>query len=211
MAKKSDAENKPTKKEENPEHGLSGSEANERMSKYGHNELSEEKINPVMKKIESLIATFSNKEGWKRKRARLALVDIGKPAVPYLIKAMKHHKAEVRWEAVKTLGAIRDSRSGPDMVSALTDKNFEIRWLAAEGLIALKLGAIKPLLKALIKTPESWELRQGAHHVLHALERTHLLNKSCINLLNNLRGLDQEISVPLAANAALRSLFKPDK
>jgi 16S rRNA G966 N2-methylase RsmD len=58
---------------------------------------------------------------------------------------------------------------------------------------------------------EDYELRQGAHHVLHALERDHLLNKSCINLLNKLRGLDQELSVPLAAEAALRSLFKPDK
>jgi 16S rRNA G966 N2-methylase RsmD len=58
---------------------------------------------------------------------------------------------------------------------------------------------------------EDYELHQGAHHVLHALERDHLLNKSCINLLNKLRGLDQELSVPLAAEAALRSLFKPDK
>jgi HEAT repeat protein len=110
---------------------------------------------PLMEEIESLITAFSSKNGWKRRKARLALVDIGKPAVPYLIKAMKNSKSEVRWEVVKTLGAISDRRSGPILVRALIDKKFEIRWLAAEGLIALKFSAVKPLLKALIKKPES--------------------------------------------------------
>ena len=170
-----------------------------------------ERTNELMKKTESLIAEFSNKDGWKRRAARLALVDIGRPAVPYLIKALKHRKPEVRWEAAKTLGAIGDPCSGPALVDALADKRFEIRWLAAEGLIALKLDAIKPLLKAMIEKPESWELRQGAHHVLHDLERNNQLNKSCINLLNQLRGLDQELSIPMAAEIALKSLLKPEK
>jgi hypothetical protein len=181
------------------------------MNKAEYGALSEEGANPLIKKIESLIAEFSIKDGWKRREARLALVDIGKPAVPYLIKALKHRKAEVRWEAAKALGAITDPSSGPALVSALTDERFEIRWLAAEGLIALKLDAVEPLLKEMIKNPESWELGQGAHHVLHALEINHLLNKSCINLLNQLRGLDQELSIPMAAEAALKSLLKPDK
>ena len=170
-----------------------------------------ERTNALMKKIESLIAAFSNKDGWKRRKTRLALVDIGKPAVPYLIKALKHRKPEVRWEAAKTLCAISDPSSGPALVDALEDKRFEIRWLAAEGLIALKLGAIEPLLKGMIKNPESWDLRQGAHHVLHALERNHILNKNCIKLLNQLRGLDQELSIPMAAEDALKSFLKPDK
>jgi HEAT repeat protein len=181
------------------------------MSKCGCDALFAERTNSLMKKTENLIAAFSNKDGWKRREARLALVDIGKPAVPYLIKALKHRKPEVRWEAAKTLGAINDPSSGPALVSALEDKRFEIRWLAAEGLIALKLDAIEPLLKGMIKNPESWELRQGVHHVLHDLERSNLLNKSCINLLNQLRGLDQELSIPMAAGAALKSLLKPDK
>jgi HEAT repeat protein len=186
-------------------------EVDRRMSKYEYNALSEEGTNPLTKKIENLIAAFLIKDGWKRREARLALVDIGKPAVPYLIKALKHRKPEVRWEAAKTLGAIGDPSSGQALVSALSDERFEIRWLAAEGLIALKLGAIEPLLKEMIKNPESWELRQGAHHVLHALERNHLLNKSCIKLLNQLRGLDQELSIPMAAEDALKSLLKPVK
>jgi hypothetical protein len=224
MAKKSDAENGPTKKKQNSatgdvtsespvpaEHGLSDSETHKQISRGSHNDLCEEQTKPPVEKIERLIDAFSNKDGGKRRKARMALVAIGKVAVPYLVKAMRHRKAEVRWQTIKALGAIGDPRSGPDMVSALTDKNFEIRWLAAEGLIALKTDALEPLLRAVSKTPDSWELRQGVHHVLHALERSHLLNKSCIEFLDELRGLDQELSVPLAADAALGSLLKSRK
>jgi HEAT repeat protein len=190
--------------------GIFLSKGNINMEKKSDKD-TKEKANLPLEKIKSLIATFSCKDGWKRKKANSTLVDIGKPAVPFLLKAMKHPKAQIRWEAAKALGAISDPRSGPDIVNALTDEKFEIRWLAAEALIALRLSAIEPLLKAMIDRPESWELRQGAHHVLHALEQNRLLNKSCINLLNKLRGLDQGLSVPLAAKTALRTLSKSDK
>jgi H+-transporting ATPase len=62
MAKKSDAESRLTKKEESkttsdliselgvsPEQGLSDSEADSRIKKYGYNELTEEKVNPFFK------------------------------------------------------------------------------------------------------------------------------------------------------------------
>jgi hypothetical protein len=147
MAKKSDAENKPTKKKQNSttgdviseslvpaEHGLSHSEADEQTRNCAYNDSSEGQTEPPAEKIERLIAAFSNKDGWKRRNARMALVAIGKPAVPCLTKALKHQDAKVRWQTIKALGAIGDPRSGPDMVSALTDENFEIRWLAAEAL-----------------------------------------------------------------------------
>ena len=176
------------------------------MNKYGYNGLPGGDLNLLSDKIESLITMFSNKDGTKREKARLTVNIIGKPAVPFLLKALKDPSTVVRWEAAKALCAICDPRSGPDMVEALKDKQYEIRWLAAEGLIALKADAIKPLLKAIIEQPDSWELRQGAHHVLHALERDHILNKPCIDFLYILKELDQELSIPIAANNALKSL-----
>jgi HEAT repeat protein len=55
------------------------------------------------------------------------------------------------------------------MVIALYDNDFEVRWLATEGLISIGTACLKPLLEALAEKPGSLDLRQGAHHVLHDL------------------------------------------
>jgi HEAT repeat protein len=163
-----------------------------------------------LKDIKSLIAILVSKDGMARQKARHALIGMGSSVVPFLTEALTHSKAWVRWEAAKALIALRDPRSAPDLVKALTDKSFEVRWLAAEGLITLQRDALKPLFIALIGNPQNWDLRQGAHHVLHALEREGLLNEKCLLLLNALRNPEAEFSVPFAAESALLSLTRQD-
>ena len=106
--------------------------------------------------------------------------------------------------------SIKDAGASPGLVRALEDENMEVRWLAAEALIALRRDGIVPLLEALEHRPDSLFLRQGAHHVLHALEKDHLLNESTIELLETIRTLDADVAVPLAARKALETLrLKP--
>jgi HEAT repeat protein len=68
---------------------------------------------------------------------------------------------EVRWEAAKALGEIADPWSAPALEETLMDAGFDIRWLAAEGLIALGRAGLKPLLATLLKKADSVYLREG--------------------------------------------------
>jgi hypothetical protein len=119
--------------------------------------------------IPSLIAALSNGDGLMRQRARWALIDIGEPAVPFLIQALADKRERVRWQAAKALSKIGRPAAGPALVRALEDKYFGVRWLAAEGLIALRRQGLVPLLEALVDHSDSAWLREGAHHVLRTL------------------------------------------
>ena len=155
--------------------------------------------------INSLIADFAKQDSVSPARARQQLVSIGKPAVPSLIEALTHDNKWVRWEAAKSLSQIGDPAAGTAMARALEDKVFGIRWLAAEGLIAMGPDGLPPLLQALIDRSDSSWLRDGAHHVLHDLARGDLRN--ILNpVLTAMEHPDPPVEVPLAAKAALEAL-----
>jgi len=176
---------------------------NETQKKLGKTTLEKGKDQFDGKKIENLIDVLKNKDGMKRRKARFALEKIGKAATPYLIETLSDKIEACRWEAAKTLITIKDPKAAAALVKVLVDKNFEIQWLAAEALIALKTAAVSPILEALIKHSDSIAMQQGAHHVLHAFEREHLLDKPVIEVLDSLRNLETDIWVIPAAKKAL--------
>jgi HEAT repeat protein len=157
-------------------------------------------------KIETLVGQLHSKKWVERQGARIALVKIGKAAAPRLIELLSSRNKRVRWEACKALGGIKEPAAAASLVSALTDDSMEIRWLAAEGLIALEEKALVPLLQALEMDFESPFLRQGAHHVLHALERKEKLSEKTMAVLDTLRFLEPKTEVAVAARKALDSL-----
>jgi len=159
--------------------------------------------------IEGLITQLSNRNGMERERARRELVKIGRPAMPYLISLLSNRKQHLRWEGCKAIGSIADPVASSVLVNVLTDDNEEIRWLAAEGLIALKQHAFVPLLRVLQTKFDSPYVRSGAHHILEAFEKQHLLSKEMKEVLDALRYLRPKISVALAASRALQSNSRP--
>lgn len=156
---------------------------------------------------EELVTRIGDKDGMTRRSARLALQDLGESVVDPLLEALSdmknHHR---RWEAAKALGAIRSPRAAGALVEALMDESTEIRWLAAEALIALGPEAIRPLMVALTRKPDDVWLRHGAHHVLHALERSGELDDASQVVLDVMRSLTPEVAVPLAAHHAMETL-----
>jgi HEAT repeat protein len=155
--------------------------------------------------IDSLIADLSDNDGLKRVKARRSLVVIGFQAVKPLEEALSNPNKWVRWEASKALGQIGDSAATQTLIKALEDNMFDVRSLAAEGLIRIGRDAVVPLLHALIERPESIWLREGAHHVLHDIAEGEL-KKVREPMLAALEDLDAAIEVPIAAHAALDAL-----
>lgn len=157
--------------------------------------------------IQIWIAALGDKDGQVREQNRLKLERIGKTATPFLIKAMKDPSPHVRWEAAKALKSIADPDAAPVLVATLMDESIEVGWLAAEALLSLGRPAVLPLLNALVDHFDSVRLRQGAHHVLHTMERKHQLDSTIQPVLDALRSIEPEVTVPWAAERALEALM----
>jgi HEAT repeat protein len=172
------------------------------------NEMKQEKIIKMNKRIDTLIAELRSKDGVQRKRARKVLVNIGKPAVPFLIDLLTDPSDQMRWEACKALGSIVDIAAAVPLSGVLGDESTEIHWLAAKALIALKSAAIVPVLQALEKHFDSPNFRQGAHHVLNTLAKQNLLNKDTVAVIDTLDITEPNSVVAWAARNALNSMGK---
>jgi hypothetical protein len=155
--------------------------------------------------IEGLIMALSSDNGSARREARQSLLAIGSPAVRSLIEALKQKNDNVRREAVKALREIGDPEVPQALIKTLEDEEFDIRWLAAEGVIGLGVSGLKPLLQALIDHGDSPLLLEGAHHVMHYMAKGGL-RKYLGPVLASLEGVEPAVKAPVAAFHALEML-----
>jgi HEAT repeat protein len=154
-----------------------------------------------------LIAQLGSRKGMERQLARAVLVRLGKPAVGPLTAALSADRTVVRWEAAKAFTELHAPEAAPSLVKTLADEDGDVRWLAAEALIGLREVALAPLFEALIARTDSIELREGAHHVLHALNRDGLTD-IVEPVLKTLEHYEPELAVPFSAEEALAKLQK---
>ena len=146
----------------------------------------------------TLVADLANHNDSVRVKARHSLVAMGKAALPLLTEALKSQNSLTKWEAAKALGEIGDPNTASALVEALEDEDFDVRWLAAEGLTKMNINALRPLLLALEKRGDSFFLQEGAHHVFHDLAKG-ALRKFLAPVLAALEGLEPGEEVPWAA------------
>jgi HEAT repeat protein len=155
--------------------------------------------------ISLLIAKLTGNDGLERESARWSLLSIGSPAVAPLTELLESPNKQIRWEAAKALAAIADPAAAHVLVKALEDKVFDVRWVAAEGLINLGREGLVPLLQALIERSDSPWLREGAHHVLHKLAEGDL--KELLQpIVDSLESIESAVESPIRAHAALDAL-----
>jgi hypothetical protein len=155
--------------------------------------------------IDTLIADLKVRDGMTRQKARRRLVSMGKPTVPFLTKLLVDRQEQARWEAAKALGDIADPGASSALTSALEDEEFDVCWLAAEGLIRLGRDGLSSLFQALAERPNSVWLREGAHHILTTLSRKRM--KVLLKpMLSALVSVDPETHVPEVAHVLLNSL-----
>ena len=157
-------------------------------------------------RIPSLAADLASLSPEARRKARKALVAIGKLSVPSLIRLLSHRKPHVRWEAAKALCGIADPLAASALVNALDDRDGDVRWLAAEGLAALGREGLQPLLAALLQRAESCWFCEGAHHVCHTLVKRKRLGPILRPVLAALKESEPGVAAPPAAYTALSRL-----
>jgi HEAT repeat protein len=84
--------------------------------------------------------TLDTKNSGKKLTARSALVRMGKTIIPQMHKLLDSKNGLLRMETAKIVAFVADNRSIPLLINLLDDKEFEIRWIAAEGLIKFERG-----------------------------------------------------------------------
>ena len=133
------------------------------------NRLKQGKQMAITTKTSELLNNLISPNGAVRVQARKELISRGNQAVLPLMVLLKSGTYWGRWEAAKALQDMKSPLSIKALIGALRDDKFEIRWLAAEGLINIGRRVCKPLAEALIETPNSRLLQQGAHHVFKGI------------------------------------------
>ncbi len=116
-------------------------------------EIVSKKTVPTEKETQSNIAQLKNSSDAVVLKAQRELVRIGKPAVPFLIKALKKKSnAQMRKNICQILERIRDERARETLIKRLKDRDVFVRLAAASALIALRdKSGIPVCLKALKK------------------------------------------------------------
>ncbi len=86
-----------------------------------------------------------------RRAARQKVARLGPAAVPELTRATKSPDANLRWEAVDSLGTIRDVRATRAVLErVLRDDDVHVRWRSIWAITSLDDGSVVPaLLRAL--------------------------------------------------------------
>lgn len=155
--------------------------------------------------VEALVRALNSDSLAERRRASSALIKAGKPVAPRLSEVLRNGNGRARWEATIALRAIRDPESAPALVRALDDEMVEVRWEAAEGIIALGHHGLVALLHGLIAGSGSTRVRESAHRILSAMARGK--DAPVVQpVLEALEGPAPIAAPPIAAFAALNAL-----
>jgi HEAT repeat protein len=85
----------------------------------------------------------------RHEAVRAAVVELGTPAVPPLIQALRDGNSDVRWAACEALGAIGDRQAVPPLIQALRDGNSDVRAAACRALVKIGAPAVPHLIQAL--------------------------------------------------------------
>ncbi len=149
-----------------------------------------------------LAAGLGDANSSRRAEVRRQLLELGRPAIPALLAALTDSDARVRWQAAKALSQMHDPDTAVDLMNAMEDDDFGVRWLAAEGLIGMGPASLEAVLLGLLQCFDSFRLREGALHVLHALVDGGFHDEAFERLLHALQGPGPASEVGWAAERA---------
>ncbi|MFP4057974.1 MAG: HEAT repeat domain-containing protein [Candidatus Brocadiia bacterium] len=151
--------------------------------------------------VPKLIEALSHPQERARWKAESALKMMGEEAVPRLIEALQDRRARIRQSAAYLLGQIKDPRALQGLAAALSDKDEDTRWKAADSLARFGEDATPAVLKQL--RVESVEARRCAAWVFQQTADPEAM-PALVNALN-----DADEQVRWKAAIALQKIGLP--
>ena len=121
---------------------------------------------PAARVVPVLISTLADPDENIRVVGSVALQNLGEPAVPYLIEALKAESAEIRLNAAYALGEIGTPLDTilPALIRTLTDPEWNVRRLVVRALVTIGSPAVTSLIQAL--NSDNPDLRRMAERAL---------------------------------------------
>lgn len=162
--------------------------------------------------IESLKEKFSSKDQYVNGEAITELVNIGLPAVDYLIKSLQDEDENVRWCAAIALEKISPlgKQAIPFLIEALQDKNSNVRWCSALALGNYKQesgSAISSLQKLLNDADK--DVRWAAYIALSKIDKKSLnVTHDFNNIVKTIDTLTPELMKELKVPGVSITLIK---
>ena len=106
---------------------------------------------PTARVAPALISTLADPDENIRVVGSVALQNLGEPAVPYLIDALKAESMEIRLNAAYALGEIGTPLDIilPALISTLTDPEWNVRRLVVRALVTIGTPALDSLIQVL--------------------------------------------------------------
>jgi len=112
-----------------------------------------------------------------------SLVNLGYLAVPALLDASQSSSSWMRWQSVRALGEIHDSRALPILVRALNDSDHGVAWMAAKSVVPFGRDCLAPVLHLLTTTAITPWLRETSAYVLSKQCQNNSELKACLDPL----------------------------
>lgn len=174
----------------------------------GKNEINKE-LSDLPKNIARLIRQILDENSYpENHNSRIALVEMGKKILPYMYKLLGSENDRLRIEATKIVELIADRGSVKMLIGLLDDSEFEVRWIASEGLIKIGRISIPPLLRLIRDGKGNYYINHSVHHILINLlyEKEKKELSDFLLSLENYHELGE--TAPVGASRALTLLFK---
>ena len=96
--------------------------------------------------------------------ARMLGIEAAEQIVPFLVDALESTDPQVRREAVRALGEIKDPAALDGLSAALGDDDEETREVAARSLGLLNVPGVVPALAGALSGPRPWSVPLRRRH-----------------------------------------------
>jgi hypothetical protein len=158
--------------------------------------------------VPALLNALSGADEQMGSQIFLSLVQIGHTAVPSLLEGSASNSAWMRWNCIRALAEICDTRAIPVMVHALRDSDHSVAWMAAKGLTKFGKLSIAPVLRLLTSVDTTpWLVETASYVLTHEYQRNHKFKPYLEPVVQQMHDVAYQVATPYKAQKALSQLI----